>query len=250
VGQTHEFRTWLDETGDDVGVDEEVGLVGGRVTRGVVRVGETVRRPAKRNSAFVRRLLAHLEERGFDAAPRYLGTDELGRETFSYLPGDVPPDLDAAIPDAALAHAARLIRRFHDATAGSTLAGKHEVACHGDLSPCNFVFRDGVPIGIIDFDAAAPGTRLEDLGYALFLWLNVGTDGAPLAEQARRIQLFCDAYGIATDVRVVDAIRDAVAANLTRLRVDGRAAADIRWWQQQLDWLDRHRDRLVELVAD
>ena len=220
------------------------------MTPDVVRVAETVRRPLKPNSPFVRRLLAHLAEDGFEAAPRYLGTDDLGRETFAFLPGDVPPELDPAIPDAALVAAARLIRRFHDATAGSTLAAPADVVCHHDLSPCNFVFRDGVPIGIIDFDAAAPGERLEDLGYALFLWLNLGTDGPPLAEQARRIRLFCDAYGTDPEAGVVAAIRDAVAANLERLRVEGRAADDVEWWQQQLAWVERHRARLDELLSN
>jgi aminoglycoside phosphotransferase (APT) family kinase protein len=37
--------------------------------------------------------------------------------------------------------------------------------------------REGKPVGIIDFDAAAPGERLQDVGYALFLWLNLGSDG-------------------------------------------------------------------------
>ena len=58
----------------------EIRLGGGRVTPGVVRVGDTVRRPAKGNTPFVRILLAELAERGFDAAPRYLGRDEQGRE--------------------------------------------------------------------------------------------------------------------------------------------------------------------------
>src|SRR2546422_4641892 len=144
-------------------------LTGGRVTNGVVRVGQTVHRPLRPNSAFVRSLLAHLERRGFDAAPRYLGADQQGREVFSFLPGQVPAELDSQFSDATLAAAARLIRGFHDATAGSSLAGPKEVVCHNDLSPCNFVFRGSEPIGIIDFDSAAPGPRLDDLGYAIFL---------------------------------------------------------------------------------
>jgi aminoglycoside phosphotransferase (APT) family kinase protein len=220
----------------------EIHLSGGRVTEGVVRIGETVRRPSKPNSAFVRALLAHLSGEGFDAAPRYLGADERGREILSFQPGEVPAEIDSTISDETLVAAARLIRAYHDATAGSALAGEDEVVCHNDLSPCNFVFRDGKPVGIIDFDAAAPGVRLRDIGYAIFLWLNVGTDGLPPSEQARRIRLFCDAYGIEPDAKVIDAIVDAVGANIERLRADQFSSAE--WWKAQLDWITQHRAEL------
>jgi hypothetical protein len=45
-------------------------------------------------------------------AARYLGADEHGRETFSYLEGEVPDDLDAGFSNATMSAAARLIRRF------------------------------------------------------------------------------------------------------------------------------------------
>jgi Ser/Thr protein kinase RdoA (MazF antagonist) len=189
----------------------EAPLSGGRVTQGVIRVADTVRRPAKPNSEFVRDLLGRLEELGLEFAARYLGVDEQGRETFSYLEGEVPDELDAGFSDATLAAAARMIRRFHDATAGTPLADGHAVVCRGDLSPCNTVFRAGVPVALIDFDNAAPGTRLDDLGYALFLWLNIGTDGPSPAEQARRITIFCDAYDIPADAEIVAAITSDVA---------------------------------------
>src|SRR5438105_3605697 len=94
----------------------EAPLTGGRVTPGVVRVGDTVRRPMKASSDFVRSLLALLVERGFDAAPRYLGRDERDREIFTFLEGEVPVELEADLPDEALVAAARLIRCYHDAT--------------------------------------------------------------------------------------------------------------------------------------
>jgi serine/threonine protein kinase len=221
----------------------ETPLAGGRITEGVVRVGDTVRRPTKANSPFVRDLLSYLEAQGFEGAPRYLGRDEQGREMFGYLEGDVPAELDAELPDAALVEAARLIRRFHDATAGSALAGELETVCHRDLSPCNFVFRHRRPVAIIDFDAAAPGSRLEDLGYAIFLWLNLGTDGPSAAEQARRISVFCTAYGSRADSRVTAAIVHAVADNIERLNHEGRHR-DVTWWNTQLDWLLQHRREL------
>jgi len=222
----------------------ELPLSGGRVTQGVVRVADTVRRPPQPNSALVRALLAHLAALHLEIAPRYLGADQQGREIFSYLEGEVPAELDASFSDATLTAAARLIRRFHDATAGTELAGGQEVVCHNDLSPCNFVFRAGKPVAMIDFDNAAPGTRLHDLGYALFLWLNLGTDGPDAAEQARRIEIFCNAYGTAPGTPIITVIEAAVAANIQRLRADGRLA-DVEWWQAQLDWIEQHQRRLT-----
>jgi Ser/Thr protein kinase RdoA (MazF antagonist) len=223
---------------------DETPFSGGRITEGVVRVENTVRRPRQANAELVRRLLGRLEELGLELAPRYRGIDEQGREMFSFLEGDVPDELDAGYSDATLVAAARLIRRFHDATAGSPLAVGCEVVCHGDLSPCNAVFRGDMPVALIDFDNAAPGKRLDDLGYALFLWLNVGTDGPSPAEQARRIRVFCEAYRVPAGAGIVAAISSAVAANVERLRQEGRRA-DVEWWQAQLDWVEQHRATLA-----
>ncbi len=228
----------------DVG---EEPLGGGRVTAGVVRVGETVRRPRTERSDFVASLLAHLRARGFDAAPTVLGIDARGRDVLEFIDGRVPPELDGSYSNETLSAAARLIRRYHDATADFAVARTAEVICHNDLSPCNFVFRGGSPVALIDFDVAAPGWRLDDVGYALFLWLNLGTDGPAPPEQARRIRVFCAAYGISADERVVRAVADAVARNLDRLRASGRAG-DAEWWQKQLEWITVHRRDLGEAL--
>src|SRR5436309_9727864 len=89
----------------------EVPLSGGRITEGVVRVAETVRRPPQPNSELVRALLERLTDLDLEIAPRYLGVDEQNREIFSHLAGEVPDDLDAGFDDATLVAAARLIRR-------------------------------------------------------------------------------------------------------------------------------------------
>ena len=76
------------------GVDpnqEEVPLTGGRVLRGVVRVGSTVRRPMPADPDYVHELLAHLERCGFEGAPRFLGVDSRGREIVSYIEGTTLP---------------------------------------------------------------------------------------------------------------------------------------------------------------
>lgn len=198
---------------------DEIPLGGGRVTTGVVRVGDTVRRPRTANSDFVQRLLRHLAGRGFEGAPRPFGTDGRGRDVVGYIEGAVPADL-AFHDDATLRQAAALIRRFHDlgaelvATPAAEAVGV-EVVCHNDLSPCNFVFRVGAPVAIIDFATAAPGSRAFDLGYAAWLWLDLGAPEIAAVEQARRLGLFLDAYGMGDRDRLVAAVleRQAILAS-------------------------------------
>src|SRR4051794_16935799 len=105
--------------------DEEVPLASGRGATGIVRVGDTVRRPLHRSSEFVHALLRHFETVGFDGAPRLLGVDEKGREILTFIEGRVfagPEDVGdrvVLLTDAQLASAGRLIRCFHEATAGT-----------------------------------------------------------------------------------------------------------------------------------
>jgi hypothetical protein len=161
-------------------------------------------------SGLVRALLWHLDAVGFDGAPRYLGSDDAGREIFTYIRGAVPAEL-SDYDDKTLAEAARLIRRYHDATSSlfetaSAQKAGIEVACHNDLSPCNTVFRQGRPVAFIDFDAAVPGSRSYDLGYAAWLWLDLGNSGASAAEQVRRLRVFLAAYGpVPSETEVIGA---------------------------------------------
>lgn len=114
------------------------------------------------------------------------------------------------------------------------------MVCHNDLSPCNFVFVDTVPTAIIDFDAAAPGQRQEDLGYAAWLWLDIGNPAIAAAEQLRRLHLFVSAY--AEDMRITDVV-DAMSARQRRLAEEGRADSRTemaRWADDCLAWTRRH----------
>lgn len=232
---------------------EEVLLTGGRITQGVVRVGNTVRRPASAHTPFVHSLLHHLEEVGFDGAPRVLGIDEQGREIVTFIEGHVPPDL-ATWSDGQLVRAAALIRHFHDATAGSALAGDEEVVCHNDLSPCNTVFVKGMPSAFIDFDEAAPGPRSQDLGYAMWLFLDLGPEGADTRTQGQRMRMMCDAYGIGSEFDAISAIacsqRATLKRSLGRLQSGGSTSSvaysqsSVEWIQGELAWLDAHRDEL------
>lgn len=175
---------------------EEIPLSGGRVTAGVVRVGDTVKRPMSGDRSTVHALLNHLEASGFDGASRFLGVDEAGREILSFLPGEVPADLRHYSDDVLLASAA-LLRRFHDATEtfAPVAEAKAEVVCHNDWGPPNAVFRDGKPYALIDFDTVRPGLRLWDLGYSASAWLDLGNDDYSGTEQIRRLGVFASGYG-------------------------------------------------------
>jgi Ser/Thr protein kinase RdoA (MazF antagonist) len=216
----------------------ETPLHGGRVTAGVVRVGDTVRRPIKGDRTLQHALLTHLEQKGFVGTPRFLGVDALGREILSLLPGEVPRELGHYV-DTQLAAAAGLLRRFHNATTDFPLVRESdaEVMCHNDWGPCNTVFRGDTPVGIIDFDTIAPGLRLWDLGYAMWLWLDIGNACYVAAEQVRRMSMFVAGYGdprLSVD-RVVPFVlaRQATLAAWARARAQNELAA---WATLSADW--------------
>ena len=228
--------------------NEEVPLAGGHQTAGVVRVGDTVRRPTGPHSPFVHDLLRHLEAVGFGGAPKFLGVDGRGREILTYVEGKVPHDHATYSPsDARLANAAAMIRRFHDATEGSALAAGAEIVAHNELGPHNTVFSGDEPVAFIDWDDAAPGTRLLDLANAVWCFVDVGEGGGPVREQARRVGLLCDAYGWGDTDAIVEEIRAGLLRALANHGRAGRTkAADI--FRRMVRWVDLHGEELKGLA--
>jgi len=187
-------------------MSEEV-LTGGNVSGQVVRIGDTVRRQAGDWTPAVHALLDHLHAVGFRGAPRALGLDEQGREVLEYLPGAMawPGWLDKLDDPAPLTAAGRLIREYHDAVAGfrpppdarwQRIWPDHgdEIIAHHDLAPWNLVL--GERPAFIDWDGAAPGTRLWDLAYAAHGFVPLATWVDPSVQRARRLRSFVDAYGL------------------------------------------------------
>lgn len=194
----------------------EQPLKGGRMTRGVVRINDTVRRPHQSSSAFTQKLLTHLERQDVRIAPRYMGTDDEERDILSYLDGEVPSTFKH-FSDAQVIQAAKIIRTLHDATRGSSLTGDHPVVCHHDAGPNNFVFRNDMPYALIDFDLASPGEPLEDIGYMAWLWcISSKAERQPAANQAAQVRLLADSYGLgkAERQRVFDAVIERQTWNI------------------------------------
>ena len=225
-------------------------LAGGRMTAGVVRVGggagpgagDIVRRPTSAASGFVAELLELFEQRGFAGAPRYLGRDD-DADLFSYIPGDVPARFQVWT-DQQIAAAGRLLRAMHDATRGSALAGRSPVVCHHDAGPNNAVFQNGLPAAWIDFDTAAPGDPLEDVGYAAWTWCIASKQAAPIACQAGQVRILADAYGLTAADRAVliDAAIERQVRNVrfwASVQASGTALADSATIADRIAWSRR-----------
>ena len=103
-------------------------------------------------------------------APRLLGIDHRQREILSYLEG-----VTITNGEVSLIEIGAMIGAFHAATTGTSLAGHREVVCHQDIAPWNTVHREGRLVGLIDFDAATPGDRLDDVAYAAWTFLDIGS---------------------------------------------------------------------------
>ena len=224
---------------------EEVPLSGG-TTEGVVRVGNTVRRPRTARSTRVESLLVHLERVGADVAPRFLGTDERGRQVLEFVEGDSPTGPPFDLSDAAMASAMRLVRRFHDATAGTEWAEGSEVACHGDLGPHNTVFRGAEAVRLVDWDDdVTGGRRAVDVADAAWGFADLTSDTVPVAEQARRLSVCCQAYGDVTPgVVVVELL-----AQFGRARRNHLAAGRDRpraVFDQLIAWTERNAQVLAD----
>jgi Ser/Thr protein kinase RdoA (MazF antagonist) len=113
---------------------------------------------------------------------------------------------------------ARLIRALHEASAGwvpppgavwggtpanmgRPITQRAELVSHCDYYPGNVVFREGLPVALIDFDLARPTTRLYDIANALWYWapLRDPRDRAPAfadVDTPHRVAVFAGAYGM------------------------------------------------------
>jgi hypothetical protein len=213
------------------------------------------------------------------ARPRVVadGFDACGREVLTYIEGDfVHPH---AWPDEGVVALGAMLRRLHDAAASfvpppgavwqpwfTRSAAPDAAYGHGDLGPWNIVAFDGLPVGFIDWEFAAPAERLDEVAQAA--WLNAqlhDDDVAALnrlpsaADRARQLGLFAAGYGLTAAERatlvtrmIEHAVRDA-ANELTeagglRMAKIPEGPSDpgwaVAWRLRSADWLVRHRSLL------
>lgn len=163
--------------------EAEIVLSGGMATK-VTRLGDVVFRSAKPQSATVLAFLAFLNERGFPASPRLIGTGFAsdGREMLEFIEGASPQPF--AWSDQACFEVGDLLRVLHGLSLdwapppnalwrpwfARELIGERSVIGHGDLGPWNILARDGQPIAFIDWDNAGPVDPIWELAHVV--WQN------------------------------------------------------------------------------
>lgn len=259
-------------------------LAGGDVTEGVVRVGDTVRRPVGPHSPLVHALLAHLEAVGFAGAPRFLGLDRAGREVLSYVDGEVAgrPRPPWIADETRLASVGRLVRAYDDAAASfapppGVLTGglpgvlpveppgippapsyPAELIGHVDITPENVVFRDGQAHALIDFDLAKPATRADEMFNVLLWWAPLfdPRDVDPLLREVdvpRRARILADAYGLSgTDrerVMEVAVLRTRRSWHLMKQHAETRGGGWRRMWDEGVGDVIKRRERWLDRHA-
>jgi hypothetical protein len=217
-------------------MEAEIPLPGGTLNS-VVRVGDTVRRPAGPWTPSVHALLRHVRGRGFDLAPEPLGLDESGREIISYIPGTtvgwVLPWPDLIRDEDLLEQVGAMTARYHRAVVDfrpvatapwrsvpAAALGAPELICHHDLAPYNIVVAGGRLKGVIDWDLAGPGSALSELAFVAWQWVPLhgpfvtrlmGWNIPP--DRVRRLRLLLDAYGLAERTGFIAAVMDRISYN-------------------------------------
>lgn len=206
-------------------------MVGGNTTDDVVRVGSTVRRSVGAHSESVRSVLRFLGETGVGWAPEYLGSDDAGRDVFSFIEGTTS-EHPAERDERSYTAFAAMLRELHDITRGTVIARGGECLVHGDAGPFNVVMQRGMPVGLIDWDNVHAGDPMEDVGYAGWTWCIFNADDIPVEDQARRLRSFSDGYEPGLDpATLIDAVLSAQAATIAAARAlaaDQSRSADRR----------------------
>ena len=249
------------------------------VEKSVSRSGRVVLRPGRPWTAGVHRLLRHLERSAFGMAPRVIGTgfDADGRDMVEYMEGEqVHP---APWSDDGIAAVGRMLRALHDAAASFAPDGGavwqrwflrdigesgRQIISHGDVAPWNIVTRDGLPVGLIDWEFAGPVDPLAELARVCWLFPQLHDDDVaervglpPLDVRAGQLRLLVDAYGLTAakrhtlyDLIVEVAVREAAEEGIelqVKQDTEGKLWG-IAWRTRAAGWMLRNRSALVNAL--
>lgn len=218
-----------------------------------VRIGDTVRRAVGPSTELSHRVLRHLEDAGVGWAPRALGIDEEGREILTWIPGaTVTNGQEIDLPDLT-----RMVRTLHDLTVD--FAPGEECVIHDDLQPRNVVVRQGKPVGLIDWEQARPGRRVEDVANLCWSFVEP-TPQSECSEVGERWRAIADHYGLEPRHHLVttilarmsncaeDIVREASRGSVRHRRLAERG--DHLMIRAMREWVARHEHTLRAAVQD
>lgn len=245
----------------------------------VRRVGDVVVRNAKPWTPAVHALLNHLEQAGFDGAPRVVGSgfDDDGNETLTWIEGESPRHgLDTIEAAAALG---ALLRELHEATASFELpsglrwkdeawrdVGEATVIGHCDNGFWNIVLRDGLPVAFIDWDFAGPIDPRVEVAATAMANCNLYSDDIsemhelrPLGFRCQQLRAFVDAYGLSSADRrglidrmientIMSMDADTHEAAITPKTKSSDALWGLTWQARTAAWLLRNRPTLEKAL--
>jgi thiamine kinase-like enzyme len=150
--------------------------------------------------------------------------------------------------------------------AGRSLWGS--IVCHNDVCMENVVFRDGIAVGLLDFDFAAPGRPLYDLAQFARMCVPIDDDmsaalmGWQITDHPARMRVVTEVYGLDRDARGEflecvdhtmnrgeDFVRRRVEAGETNfIRMLSEMGGIERYERRRRWWKNRRSDFVAALV--
>jgi hypothetical protein len=210
--------------------------------------------------------------------------DPVGREVLTFIDGEVLADPawqpgrptpwpKWAQSEDCLVESARLLNALHEASRSFVPPdtavwrqhacpglGPNEIVCHGDAGPHNTVYRQGVPIAFIDWDAIRPNHPLVEFGNAAWHFVPLG-DNAYFEESGfpgppdlgERLALFAREYGVTDRSEAVWALHQAKQRSVEAAKYwpisPAEGAAALRLIASQLEWLHDNVEGLVSKLS-
>ncbi len=134
-----------------------------------------------------------------------MGRDEKGRQVLEYVSGELGAE-SGTYSQSELSSIGRMVAELHEASASFVPpAGalwnqvippdREELICHNDVAPWNLVKSPVRGWVLIDWDSAAPSSRLWDIAYAAQSMAGLRAD-RPVSESATRLRAIVDGYGL------------------------------------------------------
>ena len=143
-----------------------------------------------------------------------------------------------------------------------------QIMCHNDVCLENVVFQQGIAVGLLDFDFAAPGRPVYDLAQFARMCVPIDDDvnaarlGWLPANLPARLRLVADTYGLNAHGRreLLDILDDSIMRGgaFVRRRVEAGDPNFIKMWNEmggstrfdrRRAWWAEYKQRFVDALA-